>query len=314
MGQQAQMQELSGTQERGNSTPTPGQYFPTNMADCPLLPAAFSPRLFRGFAWYLRRLLRSDFKGIHLSLGTPAAFTASANHPGPIIVLMTHSAWWDPLIGLFLAERFHAHRRGCAPMDIAMIRKFGFFKKLGLFGIDPEHPDAARAMRDYVLSFFEQGPYPTLWLTPQGNFADPRNPINLRPGAAAICAACTPKPGTQVSSAASTSHPPAAIAVAIEYVFRLDRKAEVFIHAQAITPPDKPSTPHWHRALSAGLNAAAAQLAQDVCSHDPTRFETALSRATKVNPLYDLWKSLTGRSNTITNTHRTPANPTPPTT
>ena len=270
------------------------------MADCPLLPATFSPRIFRGFAWYLRRLLRRDFKAIHLSTATHAAFTASANHPGPLIVLMTHSAWWDPLIGLFLADRFHTHRRGCAPMDIAMIRKFGFFKNLGLFGIDPDHPGAAQAMRSYVLSFFNQGPYPTLWLTPQGNFSDPRSPILLRPGAAAICAACPP-----------TQPPPQALAVAIEYVFRLDRKAEVFIHAQPVTPPEKPSTPHWHRALSDGLTSAAATLASDVQSLDPTRFETVLSRSTKVNPLFDLWTSLTGRSNTISNTHRAAPPPTP---
>ncbi|MCX5690343.1 MAG: lysophospholipid acyltransferase family protein [Planctomycetota bacterium] len=274
------------------------------MADCPLLPATFSPRIFRGFAWYLRRLLRRDFKAIHLSRSTHAAFAASASHPGPLIVLMTHSAWWDPLIGLFLADRFHAHRRGCAPMDIAMIRKFGFFKKLGLFGIDPDHPDASQAMRSYVLSFFDQGPYPTLWLTPQGNFSDPRHPILLRPGAAAICAACTPP---------SHPHPPKALAIAIEYVFRLDRKAEVFIHAQAVTPPDKPSTPHWHKALATSLTSAAATLACDVQSLDPARFETVLSKATKVNPLFDLWASLTGRSNTISNAHRTlpPSPPSP---
>ena len=256
---------------------------------CPLIPATNDRRFARVFAWWVRRMLRSDFASVRLRPGARAVLEDVARHRGPVAVLLTHGSWWDPLIGLFLADTFMPARQGCAPIDAAMLRKFGFFRKLGLFGIDPDHPDAANAMRLHVLELFAAHARPTLWITAQGRFVDPRGELELRPGAASVCAGAT---GAK------------AACVAIEYPFLLERKPEVVVHAVAVETPARPSTAHWHRAMTHAMDAARRELAHDVTARDVTGYETLASRATSVNPIYDLWRSLRGGDAKVTHDHR----------
>lgn len=234
-------------------------------------------------------MLRSDFACVRLRPGARAVLEGLARHEGPAAVLLTHGSWWDPLVGVFLADTFMPARQGCAPIDAAMLRKFGFFRRLGLFGIDPDHPDAAKVMRTHVLEVFARQSRPTLWITAQGRFVDPRGDLELRPGAASVCA------GAGNAKAAC---------VAIEYPFLLERKPEVVMHAVAVETPVRPSTPRWHRAMTLAMETARRELAHDVTARDVRAYETLASRATSVNPIYDLWRSLRGGDAKVTQGHR----------
>jgi len=231
------------------------------MDECTVLPGSFSPRFFGGFAWYVRRLLARDFNAVRLASGSRLALDAARSHDGPVIMLLTHASWWDPLVGLFLADRFMKGREGCAPMDAAMLRRLGLFRKLGLFGIDPDHPDAARAMREHVLTLMASQTRPTLWITPQGEFTDPRAPMKLRPGAASIAAACEKT---------------LAIGVAVEYCFWLGRRPELLIRVLPVESPAKPSTPRWHAAMTEAMSRCASELAKSAMAREAAGFETLI--------------------------------------
>ena len=92
----------------------------------------FSHRLFRGFLRYLRRYVRKHFTAVRLARGT-----RPAPDPGrPLVVYSNHPSWWDPLVYMWLTGAIFAGREGYGPMDAAALRKYGFFRRLGVFGVE----------------------------------------------------------------------------------------------------------------------------------------------------------------------------------
>lgn len=253
-----------------------------------LIPATPSERFARVFMWYTRRLLRRRF---HRVCATPATLSLLGEidrYEGPAVLCCTHSAWWDPLVALLFQRDFLGQRRHYSPIDADQLRRFGFFRKLGLFGIDPDDPASLRAMTDYLQDLAATVPKLTLGITPQGRFADPREPIRIRPGAAAIAASM---PNVRM------------IAAGVEYVFWQDARPSVFVHAAEVHAPPVKSTAAWHRAAQQGLQAAADTLAGLVIARNPEAFTVILGppagTASDVNPAHGLWLRLRGRKGEI---------------
>jgi hypothetical protein len=167
-------------------------------------------------------------------------------------------------------------------MDIEQLRKFGFFRRLGLFGVDPSDTRSFPAMCEYVLARFGSETRPTLWITPQGTFADVREPVRMRPGAAAIAARAK---NVRVLS------------VTLEYAFWLDQRPEIFVRASGVPAPASPSTPHWHSAMESAMNANAGELSRLVIARDANAFTPLLGGASSANihPVYDWWLRLRGK-------------------
>ncbi|MCW5765972.1 MAG: lysophospholipid acyltransferase family protein [Phycisphaeraceae bacterium] len=256
-------------------------------------PAAPSDRVIGAFGWWLRRMFRRSFAGVWAACGTATELRAADKHQGPAIVLMNHASWWDPLVGLMLARELTPRRRLLAPMELDQLKKFGFFRRLGVFGLDPDRSDALDAMVSYVRSRFEVDPRTAFWITPQGQFTDPRTPIRLRPGAASL--------------AARSSTDVRVVCVAVEYAFWTDQKPEVFLRFAAVPAPESPTTAGWTRAMTHAMQANADALATLVTARDHAAFEPVLAaRRGGVNPLYDAWLRLRGRSGRIDGVRRTP--------
>lgn len=255
-----------------------------------LIPAAPSPGFQKVFGWYNRRLLRRRFSGVLLDRSSePLAATLDAD-PRPLVLVLNHSAWWDPLVGIGFAGRYLASRSGIAPMDAAQLKKFQMFRKLGLFGIDPDDPQSLSEMLEYTLSFFRTAPRPTLALTPQGRFVDPREPIRIRPGAAAVCA--------QAPAARCVS-------LAIEYAFWLDQRPSIFLRLAEAPAPASPSTAGWHRSIQSTMQANQTALAALVMARDPAPFAPLIDRGgSSINPVYDAYLRLRGRSAAISDRTR----------
>ncbi|MFN0011342.1 MAG: hypothetical protein ACKVS8_06830 [Phycisphaerales bacterium] len=261
-----------------------------------ILHADHSPRFASVFAWYLRRKLAGAFHTVRITHGSRAALGALEQHPGAAMVLFTHSAWWDPLMGLYITRTLIPSRRVLAPMDVRQLRRFPFFRKLGLFGIDPDNPASLAAMCGYVSDEFARVPRSLIALTPQGTFADPRAPIVLRPGAAALGARF------------ATRNLRVAV-VAAEYVFWTDQKPELLIAAELIAAPSMrgdsahpPTITDLHRTYTHAMRACASRLAASVIARDEAAFEIVLGAANgaaRVNPAYDLWQRLRGRGESI---------------
>lgn len=262
----------------------------------PIDPGDYNPRYARFFGWYVRRLFSRKFHAVRVVSGTETAITAHAVEPTPILVVLNHSSWWDPLVCMLVHRALCPEREACAPMQSDQLAKFGIFKKLGLFGIDPDDARSLPQLTRYVGERFKADPRPTLWITPQGRFMDVRDPIRLRPGAAAV------------ASRAERLH---VVSLAIEYAFWLDQKPEVFLRLATVSPPESStSTGAWNETMEAAMTSNAHELSGAVRSRDAALFTTLIDSAASVNPIMDAWLRLRGKRVALTDRTRE-ATPTP---
>lgn len=257
----------------------------------------FRPRFARFFARYVRGMFARKFNAVRITPDSREQLRALSGFDGPLIVLLNHASWWDPLVCVLLGDLEITGRSAMAPMEAAQLRRFRFFRKLGLFGIEAQNREGMRAMCDYAVERFRREPRPTLWITPQGEFTDVRAPLRLRPGAAAVAARA---PGCRVLS------------VAIEYAFWVDQKPEVFIRTQTVAQPAKvpgpsgvPTTRDWQRAMSEAMAENARQLASLVIARDPSAFGRLVGNdAASIHPVYDWWLRVRGKAGAIRPTTR----------
>ncbi len=250
-----------------------------------VIPGRYDPRVARVFRLIARRMIGKSFHALRFTPGSLDRLDALADHEGPVVGCITHAGWWDPMLGLLLhIERFAPHGRdGVAPIDRAVIESVGIFKKLGLFGIDPDDPASKDALAAYALDRLRTMNRPTLWITPQGRFQDPRASMEIRPGVSAILSRLTNA---------------RAMTLAVEYPFWDDKKPEMLAHLTEIEPPARAdSTIAWHRAVSSAMKRAAGELACEAVTRDPSRFETFLGgEGGKTFFIYDWWLKVTGKS------------------
>ena len=256
-----------------------------------LLPADERAWFRKFFGVWLRRQIPKHFHAVRLVRGSSQVLDATALHSGPVILLSNHHSWWDPLVAFIVHERWFAGRPALTPMDVTQLRKFKFFRKLGAFGVDPDHAAGLRSFVRYVGEQFAQAPNAVLMITPQGKFVDPRIPVVIRPGIAVLAA----------------RHPEATVvAMAIEYAFWNDQRPEVFLRAAPIAPPsDSTDARAWHAACEQVMNDNAVELARCVQSRDPAHFDTMTGGgAARIHPLYDMLLRATGRATSIETGHR----------
>lgn len=248
-----------------------------------IIPGAYDARFFGFFAWYVRRLLSKRFFAVRIVRGSSAVLGAVARTPGPIIVALNHPSWWDPLVGVLLHHSFMPDRHVCGPIDSRELARFRFMRKLGLFGVDPDDPDALSPMVDHAAELLSRRPNGAFWITPQGAFTDVREEVKIRPGVSALAARIGP----------------AAVSLAIEYGFWTDQRPEVFLSVQPVETPASATTAGWHRTFTRAMRANAAALADLVRTRDASAFETFLGGGSRIHPVYDLWLRVTGRGNAI---------------
>lgn len=251
----------------------------------PFIPDAYSARFARFFGWWARdKIIAKKFHAVRVCMDNRTTLAELNTHPGPVLALTNHIGWWDPLFMLAMHITELPDRTLRAPMDAKQLERFRLFRKLGCFGIDPDEPASLPLMGDYVAEYFKTDPSPTLWVTPQGRFADVREEIRIRPGAAAT---------------AARADNPAVICMNFEYAFLVDQKPEAFIRFERVETPEAPSTTGWHRAMQDAIRRNAAELATLVIARDTDAFEKILGSGTKNQPIYDLWLKLRGKGGAI---------------
>ncbi len=100
----------------------------------------------------------------------------------PPIFYLNHPGWWDPLICIQLINQYWTDYTHFTPMDEEQLKNFGFFRKIGVFGVDLDAPTAGRRFLRTCESVLDRD-NTALWVTPQGRFADARErPMDFRPG------------------------------------------------------------------------------------------------------------------------------------
>src|SRR5271165_2600213 len=92
----------------------------------------------RWFSWWAKGYLQKHFHAVRLSRGTRPSVPPDL----PLIVVLNHPSWWDPLIGVVLAGLF-PERTHYAPMDVKALGRYSFFNKLGFYGVEQGTPRGA---------------------------------------------------------------------------------------------------------------------------------------------------------------------------
>ncbi|ARO57050.1 protein of unknown function [Methylorubrum extorquens] len=241
------------------------------------LPPERSARLWRFMAAYFDRFVRRHLNALRLARwGVPAGITGTA----PLVIYANHPAWWDAAILIVAADRLFPGRESFAPIDAAMLEKYGIFRKLGAFPVDlnsarggAQFLSAARA----ILA----APNRAIWITAQGRFADVRTrPLGLKPGVARL---------------AEMAPEATFLPLAVEYAFWDERGAEAFLaFGQPLTAAELLALPRPERLarMETVLTATLDRLSADVIARDPARFETLLAGRRGVGGVYDGWRRL----------------------
>ncbi len=249
-----------------------------------LIPARPSDRFAGFFLRYARRLLRRRFHAVRLADDGADILSSLGTSARPAIILLNHGSWWDPIVACLLRGEIAPRRPGLAPMDREQLERFGFFRRIGMFGIEPDDPESLEAMRTYVIDAFRSDPRTMLWLTPQGRFTDVRVPIRIRPGAAAI---------------AATVGDVDVISISIEYAFWQDSRAEVLVRCTRVDAPEVSSTSGWQRVMTETMQANADELARLVRDRASDPFVTLVGDRARTSFFYDLMLRLRGRGGEI---------------
>ena len=234
--------------------------------------------LLRLFTWYSRRYIRKHFHTIRVSrAGVPHTSAG-----WPLVVYSNHASWWDPLLGLILREEFFPNRDTFSPMESTMLRRYGFFRKLGFFGVEQKtRRGAVQFLR--IAQAVLHSPNNILAITPQARFADVRErPIRFASGLGHLA--------SRVPKAHFTP-------LAIEYVFWEERLPEVLVRfgppiqicANTVGPTNAADwTRLFEKALQDNQEALSAE-AQHRCSDD---FVILLRGGAGQGGMYDFWRWL----------------------
>jgi 1-acyl-sn-glycerol-3-phosphate acyltransferase len=233
-----------------------------------------SPWRVRFFTRCFRRWLGRNFHAVRLArAGRPADLAGR-----PLVVVLNHPSWWDPLLGLVLAELFpDYHHYG--PIDARALEQYRLFEPLGFFGVE-QTPEGALAFLRTGAAILSR-PNHALWLTAQGQFTDPRQrPIELRPGIGHLL--------RRLSDAL-------VLPLAIEYPFWQERYPEALAHFGTplfVGNGREHGAEEWTRRVQAGLSETMDALAREAASQDAGRFEVLVGGRVGVGGVYDLWRRL----------------------
>ena len=225
-----------------------------------------NPRLCRIFTSIFRRQLKRNFHAIRLLSAPPEV-------EGPLICFMNHPSWNDPMVISFLSDRFFPAREAYGPIDAEALKGYGFFSKIGLFGVERGSGAGARRFLRTCLAILDRTGT-VIWITAQGRFADVRErPVALEPGLGAVLK----KYGSPVT----------ALPVAVEYSFGEEKFPEVFVtFGEPVAAPDG----DWNTACQLALENVQDQLAEKVIAKNPDEFQTLLGGNAGVGGIYGLWQ------------------------
>lgn len=229
------------------------------------------PGMVAFFTRVMERQMGAAFRAVRLARpGVPDL------PPGrPVVIFSNHPSWWDPAFGIVLQGRLFPGRPGFAPIEAAMLARYGFFRRIGLFGVEEGRRGALTflATSQAILA----DPRRMLWVTAQGRFADPRQrPLALRPGVAHLLARM-----------------PEAVALplALEYPFWSEKRPEALCaFGSPLDGREALGADAWADRLEEGLTATCDRLAALAVARDASAFDPLLSGRAGVGGVYGLWQ------------------------
>jgi 1-acyl-sn-glycerol-3-phosphate acyltransferase len=231
--------------------------------------------LFDGFSRYVHRYLRKHLHAVRVSK-SGAAIPIDGE---PILFVMNHPSWWDPMVGIALANSLAGYRHYAA-IHSEMLKEYPIFGRLGFFGVDPQSLRSGAEFLGTGSTILSE-PKRALWITAQGEFTDVRTrPLSLKTG---------------VGHLAARMRRGWVVCVAFEYAFWTERTPEALIRVAEPIRIDLRAAvagKEWTAKLEAILAANLDALNLETMSRDPAKFTVLLGGKTGVGGGYDLFRRL----------------------
>ncbi|MBP3956422.1 lysophospholipid acyltransferase family protein [Gemmata sp. G18] len=233
------------------------------------------PWLIRGFRRYACRYVRKNFHAVRLSKSGHSLEAGDA----PLLVVLNHPSWWDPLIGIVLSRAF-IDRDQFAAIDAVAVQQYRFFQRLGFVGVDTKSLRGAVEFLRAGAAILSQ-PRRVFWVTAQGRFTDARErPLGLQSGVGHLAARLN----------AATVLP-----IAIEYAFWTERTPEALVRVgEPLKVAEHPglSGKEWTALIETALTHNLDALNAETMRRDPAAFTELLTGETGVGGVYDSWRRL----------------------
>lgn len=238
------------------------------------------PRVVNFFVRYFDRYFRRHMNAMRLAQwGAPPDLRDDA----PVVLYTNHPAWWDAAIYILLANLHFGARSNYAPIDAEMLEKYGFFGRMGAYGVDLESRKGAQdflAASADILAHDDAA----IWVAAQGRFMDVRaRPLDLKPGISRL-----------VEIAPHAQYVP----VAIEYGFWEQRGGEAFVaYGDALSGDELAGMEREARRLHLedALTRIADRLSEDVITRDPARFDALIEGKAGIGGIFDFTKRILAR-------------------
>jgi 1-acyl-sn-glycerol-3-phosphate acyltransferase len=200
------------------------------------------------FCWYVRRMMRQHFTVF--AVDDASLQLQPVDSSRPLIVYANHPGWWDPIIGMLLCRECFPLRDYYAPIDAQALEKYGIFRKLGYFGVNLGTKSGTADFLSLSIEALQRA-NGSLWITPEGQFTDPRqrSPA-FQPGVAHLASKLS---GVQC------------VPLAIEYVFSQEKLPYAICRLGAmISLPSDATKSQWHDQLDRGLRTTQSDMAEQI--------------------------------------------------
>ncbi len=185
-----------------------------------MIPARKRPLFNAWFSGHARDRVRATFGAtlVH-GLARTRALCAEA----PVLLVANHTAWWDPLVALHVAQHLLGVD-GYAMMDAKNLRRLPFFAFVGAFGVDLDRPADGAAAIKYTARLLDR-PGRAVWIFPQGRERPiTERPLAFRPGSAEI---------------ARVARKAQAVPVGLRYEFGAEERPSLYISLGAPLPKER---------------------------------------------------------------------------
>jgi 1-acyl-sn-glycerol-3-phosphate acyltransferase len=239
------------------------------------------PRRWNWLIWLFRRyavrFVRKHFHAVRLS-------KAGASFPTtdePILVVLNHPSWWDPMLGIVLSRELNP-RDQFAAIDAVAVEQYRFFKRLGFIGVDQTSLRGAASFLRTGAALLSE-PRRAFWVTAQGRFADARaRPLALQPGVGHLAARMTRG---------------LVLPVALEYTFWTERTPEALVRlGEPLAVAERAlNGKQWLALIESSLTRALDALNAEAQARDTSAFRTLLGGRSGVGGVYDWWRRAKAR-------------------
>ena len=229
--------------------------------------------LLNGFKRYVRRFIRKNFHAVRLSKSSAAWPTG----PEPILVVLNHPSWWDPMIAVVIGDHIPDGEHYGA-IDAEAVKKYPIFNKIGFRPVDTQTLRGAAEFLRRSEAILD-APNRLIWLTVQGKFTDVRmRPLDLRPGVGHLAARL--KVGRIVP-------------IALEYAFWNERTPEALVRfGRTLDIAEFPqrTAKDWTAEIERTLTETLDGLNAETMTRDAALFTILSAGRTGVGGIYDRFR------------------------